>query len=387
MLTNALMPDKLGGLERYVRELSDALIAAGFPVTVLTKQISRAQPFIERTENGLEIVRHRPPRRYNPAYVFLYPWYVGIAVAHELRKYRDAIIHSHYAVTAFPVTLMGRRFVNTFHSPIHKEILLEHGDRYWLPDFSKSLVTSAVRGVERRVVKAAERNIVLSEFTQAQLNQLSPIAAEKSTIVPGGVDAEFFCEGKPGGDDWSRLASPLIFTARRLVARTGVEELVQAMRLLLQTSPRARMAIAGDGVRRKSIEAAIRSMGLSQSVRLLGRVSDSELRGWYRAADLTVMPTQELEGFGLTTAESLCCGTPVLVTPVGANPELVRDLHPLLVAEGKGPEAMVSALRLLLQSPEVMMAVKTQARPYAMERWSWNVVADKYVETYSESVG
>ena len=52
MLTNAVAPDKLGGLERYVRELSAALVSLGLPVTVLTKRISDDDPQEETGSDG-----------------------------------------------------------------------------------------------------------------------------------------------------------------------------------------------------------------------------------------------------------------------------------------------------------------------------------------------
>jgi glycosyltransferase involved in cell wall biosynthesis len=384
MLTNALAPDQIGGLERYVRELSATLVRIGTPVTVLTKQVERSQPRREVSKDGIVIVRHPIPRKTNPAYVFLYPWYVAAAAVRELRKHPRAIVHGHYAVTTLPVALSGRRFLNTFHAPVYKEVILEHAGRYWLPGFAARASINALRRIERRVVTAAHRNFVLSEFMRSEVRQLSSTAAARTQVIPGGVDSTFFCEGEPGGGEWGRRGAPLLFTARRLKVHTGVEELVRAMPQLLRSFPEARLAIAGTGERRNAIEAVIGSMGLHDRVRMLGSVSGKALRGWYRAANLTVVPSQQHEGFGLITAESLCCGTPALVTPVGANPELVRELHTLLVAEDSTPEALANSLRRLLEAPEVLATAKKRSRQYAVERWSWDIVVQSYLDAYAE---
>ena len=68
-----------------------------------------------------------------------------------------------------------------------------------------------------------------------------------------------------------------------------------------------------------AVEDAIERLGLEPAVRLLGRIGEEALVNWYRLATVSVMPTQSLEGFGLSTAESLACGTPVVATPLGGN--------------------------------------------------------------------
>ena len=74
-------------------------------------------------------------------------------------------------------------------------------------------------------------------------------------------------------------------------------------------------------------------------------MEESELRDWYRAADLVVLPTVAYEGFGMVTAEALATGTPVVGTPVGATPELLEPLDPRLVAAGSDPDALAAAIR------------------------------------------
>jgi glycosyltransferase involved in cell wall biosynthesis len=176
-----------------------------------------------------------------------------------------------------------------------------------------------------------------------------------------------------------------LFAARRLTARTGVIQLVEAMPAVLAHCPTARLAIAGDGHLRKTIDERVRRLDLEDSVRLLGRISNKDLRDWYRTADLTITPTQELEGFGLSTAESLAVGTPALVTPVGANPELVHDLHPHLVATGSTPADLSRAICLLLDEKGLLKRLRAKARAHAHPRWSWDQVSERYLELYQRS--
>lgn len=217
---------------------------------------------------------------------------------------------------------------------------------------------------------------------RSELRELAPSAADGSQLIAGGIDTNFFSPGSAKRPPWARFADPLLFSTRRLTNRTGVLELVQALPAVLERWPRARLAIAGAGHQRTTITECIRRSGLEDQAVLLGRLGDTELRNWYRVADLTVTPSQELEGFGLSTAESLAVGTPALVTPVGANPELVQNLHPLLVAPGCRSEDLAAGICRVLAVPGLLQRLRTTARAQVHPQWSWAAVASQYLELY-----
>jgi glycosyltransferase involved in cell wall biosynthesis len=81
--------------------------------------------------------------------------------------------------------------------------------------------------------------------------------------------------------------------------------------------------IGGTSPLRDELDIKVRDYHLSDQVGFTGFIPETDLPLAYRAADLSILPSQTLEGFGMTALESLVCGTPVLVTPVGGLPELV----------------------------------------------------------------
>jgi glycosyltransferase involved in cell wall biosynthesis len=387
MLTNAVAPDKLGGLERYVRELSASLVAKGMPVTVLTKQVNPGDPLDEVADDGVHIVRHRVPSKEKRTFAVQYPVYVSAGILRHLRTAGPrTLVHGHYAITSLPVSFGRRPYVYTFHAPVNKEMLSERGGSYALPGATQRTAVRGLRTAERHVVSRASRAVVLSRFMRDELGELSEASATTSCLIAGGIDTHWFSPGPRVRTAWAADADPLLFAARRLTARTGVTELVEAMPEVVARHPGARLAVAGDGHLRADIERRIVALGVGDHVRLLGRVSDEDLREWYRAADLTVTPTQELEGFGLSTAEALAVGTPALVTPVGANPELVQDLEARLVAGGATPAHLARAICRLVDEAGLLARLRGPARDHAHPRWSWGQVADRYLELYRTGV-
>ena len=111
----------------------------------------------------------------------------------------------------------------------------------------------------------------------------------------------------------------ILFTSRRLVHRMGIDKLLQAVAIIKPKIPDVWLAIAGRGHMQASLQQQARELGLENNVKFLGFLPDEQLPIAYQAAELTVMPSQSFEGFGLAIVESLACGTPVLCTPSWGN--------------------------------------------------------------------
>ncbi len=143
--------------------------------------------------------------------------------------------------------------------------------------------------------------------------------------------------------------------------------------------------LAGDGPDASAIEAAIERHRLQERVRRLGRVPDDVLHQLYRAADLFIMPNRpvpgDMEGFGVVMLEAALCGAPVLA----ARLEGIQDV----VAEGENGHLIESGdadgfVRWILHYDRDRTALRTlseRAAAYVRAHFSWEVVADRYVQT------
>jgi glycosyltransferase involved in cell wall biosynthesis len=384
MLTNAVSPDKLGGLERYVRELARALVAVGTPVTVVAKKVSTEHPDVEVAEDGVRLVRHSVPSKKDPAFAAKYPLAVASAVRRELREAgQGALLHGHFSVTSLAPAMRKLPFVFTFHAPVYRELLSERQSSYVLPRPLQQTAVAALKQAERKVVRSAEQIIVLSDFMRTELSKLDPAAAERASLVPGGIDTERFSPGPAQDESWARGGAPVLVVARRLTPRTGVTELIEAMPQVLRDLPHAKLAVLGDGGQREHIADRILQLGLGDSVKMFGRVTDAQLVSWYRRADLVVMPTQELEGFGLTTAEAMACGTPVLVTPVGANAEVIRALGPRFQSSAPTPDSLARAIVELATDDASLSTAAKGARDAIHPHMSWTAIAEIHQQLYA----
>jgi glycosyltransferase involved in cell wall biosynthesis len=382
MVTNNTLEDKIGGHERYVRELASTLSRRGIEVSIVAKRMRADAPERELCADGVTLERYAVPSKANPLYALLYPVYAarGVRGGSRLRRPRT-VIHVHMGLTALPLALARERYLLTFHAPVWRELLSERQGTYMLPRGSRTAAVHALRMVESLAARRATETVVLSEFMRAELAQLSSHAAERATLLPGGIDTTRFRPAPP--DEAPRPPKqPVLFTARRLTPRTGVDELIRAMPLIGRTRPDAKLKIAGTGPMENELRDLARNLGLNGSVEFMGRISDRRLVDSYREASLVVLPTRELEGFGLTTAEALACGAAVVGTSAGATPELLRPVDPRLVTDGVSAESLADSVSELLSEPDRLERIRRRALERVAPDMGWERVADRYLEIY-----
>ena len=250
----------------------------------------------------------------------------GIGAA--LAQWKPEIVASHFAMYTAPALdlLQGRRNVTHFHGPWCSESLEEGKGR-------------AAAALKLRLVAAgyrrADRVIVLSEAFGRLVTSTFGVAEERVRLVPGSVDTERFALTGPREDSRRALGLPLdrpvLVTVRRLVHRMGLATLLEAMPAIVRAVPEVLLCLAGSGPLRGALEAQVEALGLKDHVRFLGFVTEAMLPHLYYAADLNLVPTTALEGFGLVAAEAMATGTPSMVTPVGGLPEVVGGLSEDLI--------------------------------------------------------
>ena len=249
--------------------------------------------------------------------------------------------------------------------------------------------TRAKAALERAVYRRGNRFIVLSEAFRDILHRDYGVPLERVRVIAGGVNVGRFATKTTRREARERLGwrqdRPTILAVRRLAQRMGLKDLIEAMDKVRVSVPDAQLLVAGTGPLAKALNAHVRALGLEDSVRFLGFVSDEDLTLAYRAADLTVVPTVALEGFGLVAVESLAAGTPVLVTPVGWLPEVVRELSPDLVLPTTGADSLAEGLAASLEG-ELVLPSAQSCQAYARERFDWPVVASRVRGVYTEAI-
>lgn len=162
---------------------------------------------------------------------------------------------------------------------------------------------------------------------------------------------------------------PVVLSMGRLVPIKGVERLVEAAR----RQPEVTVVIAGDGLERRRLEAQAQGM---PNVRFVGHLQGPAKHHWLHAADAFALPSRDLPGGrteGTPTAmlEAMDAGLPVLASPVGGIPDVLRDGQEGVLV-GEGPGTWEVALGRVARGDLNGMAARARRR--AREFW-WQAVA------------
>jgi glycosyltransferase involved in cell wall biosynthesis len=295
-----------------------------------------------------------------------------------LRTHPDADVVSHFAQNVFPLIgqLGDHPLVVHFQGPWGQESRVE-GAAPW--------TVMVKEFVERTVYGRAAQCIVLSTAFRDILADQFGVDRRRIHVIPGGVEVDRFatlpsreqCRETLG---WA-ADRPTVLCVRRLIRRVGVDALVEASVQLRARVPNALVLIAGRGPLHDELHARIMSLGLEDTVRLLGFVPDELLPLAYRAADLSVVPTASLEGFGLITAESLAAGTPCVVTPIGGLTDVVGPFSPQLITASTTPASIADTLANALLR-RIPVPTSEQCTAYARARFDWPVIAAQVRDVY-----
>ncbi len=363
-------PQSPGGLEKYVYGMTQALLRGGDAVDLFVT----GEPHLN-AKAGRAYSIGRPGEALWKRMLD-----ARLCFAKSFRGPYD-VVNLHFAMNALPlIPFIDHRTprVVHFHGPWAAESRAEGG----------SALSAAIKGtLERFIYQRADRFIVLSSAFKGLLVAYGVDPARVS-VIPMGIDCDFF---RPAADRAAARAAlgwpadaTIFFTARRLINRVGLIELLKAASAVRETHPNFALKIAGKGPLRAELEATVESLGLAAWVDLLGFVGEDDLVRCYQAADVTVLPTQSLEGFGTIISESLACGTPVIATPVGGMPEVLAPLGNDLIARSAAPqdiaERMDAVLRGTLQLPN-----HDVCRAYAVAHFDWSVVCAQIRAVFADA--
>ncbi|MEL6930292.1 MAG: glycosyltransferase family 4 protein [Cyanobacteria bacterium J06600_6] len=366
-------PERAGGLNRYYYDCNNNFAAAGIGFDGL----------VAGSENANKYSQQRV-RAFANSNVSLLKRWLGVRKNFKnltTKQHYDVIV-SHFAFYAFPLLnlLQDRPLVTHFHGPWALESDVES---------SKSLAVKAKKWLEQKTYQRSQEFIVLSQTFRDVLHQEYAVPLEKINVIPGGVDLEYFNIQESKQEARQKLGwdtnKTVIFCIRRLARRMGLENLIAAMSEVCQQYPDTLLYIGGKGELADSLQTQIVELGLVDNIKLLGYVADEDLPLCYRAANFSIVPTVALEGFGLIVIESLATGTPVLGTPIGGIPEILRPFSPNLVLESPAAKDIAAGITETLsgrrQLPDSHACID-----HVKNNYTWDVIAPKIKTVYEQAL-
>ena len=226
----------------------------------------------------------------------------------------------------------------------------------------------SVRDRAMRFVFARARHVIAnSEFVARRVRALG--LASAPVVVWPGVDARTIPR-RPA-------AKPTVVFVGRLVARKGIDALIEALALLPRRDVVLR--IIGDGPQRAALEALARERGVSERVTFSGSVDDETRDLALSEAWCFAMPSRaeggDVEGFGIAYLEAAMAGLPAIGGAGSGADEAIAHGETGLLVDGRDASAVAAAIAALVDDRRGAEAMGAAGRRRALQNFAWNVNA------------
>ena len=162
----------------------------------------------------------------------------------------------------------------------------------------------------------------------------------------------------------------------RLSEEKGVLNFAKAIPKVLEKENKIKFLVGGDGQLRDKIEEYLDVASLNDKVKLTGWIPDEEFSTYLNELKLFVLPSYT-EGLPHTILEAMACGTPVLATPVGAIPDVIKDGETGFIMENNSPECIAENIVRALAHPNINEITKN-ARALIEEKYNYQAAVDGY---------
>ncbi|XRQ11035.1 D-inositol-3-phosphate glycosyltransferase [Actinomadura welshii] len=396
-----------GGMNVYIVEVAKRLAARGVEVDIFTRATCRAMPPVVELAPGV-LVRNVVAGPFEELDKTELPRHLcgftsgilRVEAAHDPGHYD--LLHTHYWLSGQAGWAAKQRWgVPLVHS-MHTMAKVKNAA---LADGDKAEPVERVLG-EEQVVASSDQLVANTAKEARELVDLYGAEPSRVATVSPGVDLSLFRPESPllargagllphrVGPARRRLNLPrdayvLLFVGR-IQPLKAPDVLVRAVARMLADDPalRSKLVVAvvggpsGSGrCRPEGLQNLAAELGITDVMRFEPPSPQSELADWYRAADVTVVPSHS-ESFGLVAVESQACGTPVVASRVGGLCTAVADGDSGVLIRGHDPADYAAVLRRLYAEPRLHARLSRGAVRHG-QSFGWDATVDNLLDVYT----
>jgi glycosyltransferase involved in cell wall biosynthesis len=347
-----------GGGERYVVDLTNALVARGHDVTVAVRPGSPLPRHLQLSPEKILTLALRNA--------------LDVQSARELEKFvrRKGIdvVHAHMARDYSLASYAAQRNRQT------KFIVTRH-------------VLFKLNRLHRHTLARAAGVIAVSEAVARELRESKVVSDKQIAVIHNGIDVERFKKTCVGLDRELVLRSLQLPVDDRLVGSLGElrtlkrhDDFIRAAALVLKEFPQTQFVLAGVGEVGEQLEKLVAELGLADRFHFLGWLDDADKL--LCAMDVFVSAS-ETESFGLAIVEAMAAGTAVVATATEGAKEVIHDQNTGLLVPIGDIDSIARSVVNLLSDPEKRERIATQSAQSAATRFSLKRMVDEIEKIYS----
>ena len=304
--------------------------------------------------------------------IYLLPTLVALCAVS--RQIKAGIMHLHVASAEglyFRLLHLWNRcpYIVTVHG---SDVMRYHEGR-WL-----------ARWLIRFTLKGACRVVAVSDALARSAVERFPFVADKITVIHNGVDSNAIRNAiAHRGSSEYVTRRPYFICVGGLLAVKGHDIAIRAWALLKDRAPELDLMIVGVGDLHDEYLKLIASLGLQQSVNLVGGFPAERVWQIMTGAVGMIVPSHS-EGLPYTVLEAGVIGLPVVATRVGGIPELIRDGQDGLLVPAESPQELADAVVRLYSDREFAATLARSLSDRVVKSYSAEAMAEQYRSIYRQ---
>ncbi|MFH1575956.1 MAG: glycosyltransferase family 4 protein [Candidatus Margulisiibacteriota bacterium] len=369
-----------GGTEKYVKDLSVALIRAGHEVTVISTNLpAEKNAPAEEMMQGFKVIRLPATNLFS---------YLPVTKKKFDLKMLEGfdIVHCHVPSFGFL-----REVLNKVPQPVvvtyHCDITVS--EKYYgipVPGFFVRSLEKSANVMARMQLKHAD--IVYN--TTKTYAETSPVLKYIKNVrhIPIGIFHDHIDEmqKKLGLTEKDKNPKQLLWLGR-MAGNKGCDYMVKAMPAILAKFPDTKLVICGDGEEKAHINGLIDKLGIRKSIEMYGMVTFDVLVKLFYSSLVYVFPSiNRLEAFGIVQLESFVNYTPVIASDI-PGPNAVMDVGTTgFLVPKQNSEAIAEKCIELLANPQKAIEMGKAGRKLVETKYDWSNIVKKVLELYDEGL-
>lgn len=386
-----------GGLNVYVLETARELGKMGLVVDMFTRSQNALEPHIVQVSPNVRLIHLvAGPEKPIPKKLLL-PYIKTFTSAFfefsGKNKFKYDVLHCHYYLSGLAGLIVKKKLNIPLIISFHTLALMKNLVGRSMDEKEEKERIEA----ETELVRESDEVIASSANDKAYLKYLYDCPPQKIHIASPGVDTSLFypmSKGKARKVTGVGKNSKIILAVGRMEPLKGFDALLYALKILLVRRPELKdklnlWIIGGDtsepvklwSGELKHLERLQRELGLTARVKFVGKKTQKELRYFYSAADVVVMPSH-YESFGMVALEAMACGTPVIISNVSGVSDLVSSESAGLVTTVNNPLLLAEQIEALI-TKENSRLVHKKAENKA-KKFTWKETAQNLSRVYGK---
>lgn len=250
-------------------------------------------------------------------------------------------------------------------------------------DLPYALKRPRKRWLVEHIIARAHTVIAVNSYVQVLLTKEFPHHAKKIAVVNPGVAPRVTANQQYAArlrEQYGLQHATVMLQVGRLVARKGVDKVLEGLPKAVAQCPSLRYVIVGDGPKKNALYAASKKLQQEGRVVFIDNATDDEVRTWYACCDFFIMPSRNIngdfEGFGIVYLEANAYGKPVIAGDSGGVRDAVVDGVNGLLVDPESVEDIAAATVKLCNDESLRKKLGEQGRERVKE-FSWEKQVEK----------